>query len=132
MNLKTSFARVLGCAFLGLAIGASCWFWRADAAPLTQQEPGARVLSAQPEVITVETVAGEAERGTVLKIQNQTPFLVIIYSSGVRIGWLRPHRLGLIRGLNSGYHRLFAHTQYASNSWGPRDVWVPGSWNLSF
>lgn len=66
----------------------------------------------------------------VLKVKNRTPFVVIMHVGGVRVGWMRPYRTGVIRGLNPGYHKLYAHTQQGTMSWGPKDVWVPGSWNL--
>lgn len=72
------------------------------------------------------------ENNRVLRVQNQTPFIVILYVSGVRMGWINPQRSGLIRGLMTGNHKLYAHSQYGTVAWGPRDVWVPGTWNLGF
>jgi hypothetical protein len=83
------------------------------------------------DVVTVEEVAREGERN-MLQINNQTPFIVIVYIGGVRLGWMRPYRVGLIRGLMVGYHRLYSHSQYGTTSWGPRDVWIPGTWNLLY
>ena len=95
-----------------------------------------RVVTAQlegtpREMVSVEQVAREGERNT-LQINNQTPFITIVYIGGVRLGWMRPYRIGLIRGLMIGYHRLYAHSQYGTTSWGPRDVWIPGVWNLLY
>ena len=34
--------------------------------------------------------------------------------------------------VTAGYHRLYAHSQYGTTSWGPRDAWIPGTWNLLY
>jgi len=81
--------------------------------------------------ISVEQVAHEADRNT-LRVNNQTPFITILYIGGVRVGWMRPYHTGMINGLLAGYYRLYAHSQYGTMSWGPRDAWVPGSWNLLY
>jgi hypothetical protein len=83
------------------------------------------------DIVSVEQVAREGDRNT-LQINNQTPFITIVYIGGVRLGWMRPYRIGMIRGLMIGYHRLYAHSQYGTTSWGPRDVWIPGVWNLLY
>ena len=83
----------------------------------------------EPFGITVEEVSRQGDRA-VLKVHNRTPFLVIMHVGGVRVGWMRPHRTGLVRGLASGYHKLYAYSRHGSMSWGPKDVWVPGDWNL--
>jgi hypothetical protein len=82
-------------------------------------------------LLLLEGTARAEERG-VMRIQNQTPFLVIVYASGVKIGWLRPYRTGVMRGLQNGLHKFFAHTRYGTTAWGPRDMRVPGSWNLTY
>ncbi len=96
-------------------------------------------VKASPEVgvtinespITVEEVVREGDRN-VLKVKNRTPFIVILNVGGIRVGWMRPYRTGIIRGLTPGYHKLYAHSRYGTMSWGPRDVWVPGNWNLLY
>lgn len=67
----------------------------------------------------------------VLRVRNRTPFIVILYVQGVRVGWLRPLRTGRMRGLKRGYHRVYAHSRWGTVAWGPRSIWVPGSWNLN-
>jgi hypothetical protein len=81
--------------------------------------------------ISVEDVARESDRN-VLQINNQSPFIVILYVGDVRVGFIHPYRSAFIRGLLAGYHKLYAHSQYGTTSWGPRDTWVPGSWNLTY
>jgi hypothetical protein len=83
------------------------------------------------EPVPVEQVAREGDR-TLLQVNNQTPFIVFVYVGGVRIGWIRPYRTAIIRGLANGYHTLYAHSQYGTMSWGPRDAWIPGNWNLIY
>lgn len=115
---------VSGAALL-LLVGLLAPMERLDAAPR-----GAMEATMEPP-ISVESVVMEGDRATV-KIKNQSPFLVIVHSGGVRVGWMRPHRVGIIRGLTTGYHKFFAHSQYGTVSWGPKEVWVPGPWNLVY
>ncbi|MCC6751712.1 MAG: hypothetical protein IT371_28930 [Deltaproteobacteria bacterium] len=75
-------------------------------------------------------VVGHEKGREVLQVRNMTPFLVYIYIQGVRIGWLGPFRSGLLHGLAVGYHNMYGHSQWGSTYWGPRLVWVPGTWNL--
>ena len=86
---------------------------------------------AQISPISVEQVVVEGNR-TVLKVKNRTPFIVILNIAGVRVGWMRPYRTGIIRGLTPGYHKLYAHSRYGTMSWGPKDIWTPGLWNLLY
>lgn len=99
--------------------------------PITHADEGAAAGAVRLEQVPVEQVAREADR-TLLQVNNQTPFIVFIYVEGVRIGWMRPYRTAIIRGLTTGYHRLNAHSQYGTMSWGPRDAWIPGNWNLIY
>jgi hypothetical protein len=132
MKIKVVLASMLGLAALALAAGSI------TAAPTPAPRQGLEV-QALPVVggalpagaITVEEVARDGDRG-LLKIKNRTPFIVILNIGGVRVGWMRPYRTGLIRGLVPGYHKLYAHSRYGTMSWGPRSIWVPGSWNLLY
>jgi hypothetical protein len=102
---------------------------RVEASPAA---PRAAVRGGAPaEPISVLEVVREGERN-MLRVKNQTPFIVIVYIGGVRVGWMRPYRMGMIRGLVPGYHRLYAHSQYGTTSWGPQDIWIPGTWNLVY
>lgn len=76
------------------------------------------------------TFAEDEKNRSILKIYNQTPFVIILYLQNVRVGWLRPNRTGVMRGLKTGYHRVYAHSRWGSAYWGPIRVWVPGQWNL--
>ena len=101
--------------------------------PVTRADEGARAPGAVwLEPVAVEKVAREAERDGLLQVNNQTPFIMIIMVDGVRVGWMRPYRTAIVRGLSTGYHALYAHSQYGTMSWGPRDAWVPGNWNLIY
>ena len=80
--------------------------------------------------LRVEEVAREPERG-VLKLRNNTPFIMLIYVAKVRIAWVKPFRNEQIRGLKDGRHKLYAHSQYGSASFGPRSVTVPGTLNIT-
>ena len=81
--------------------------------------------------ITVEEIVRDGDRA-LLRVRNRTPFMVIMHIAGVRVGWMRPYRTGLIRGLVPGYHKLYAHSRFGSMSWGPSEIWVPGTWNLVY
>jgi hypothetical protein len=83
------------------------------------------------DAIVIEEVKRDGDRA-LLRIRNRTPFIIIVYIGGVRIGWMRPYRVGMIRGLTHGYHRMYAHSRYGTTSWGPRHVWIPGTWNLLY
>jgi hypothetical protein len=72
-----------------------------------------------------------APEQTVLRIMNGTPFIVQIFVEGVRVGWLRPFRTELFRGLKPGKHKVFASSEYATTHVGPVAVDVPGAWNVS-
>lgn len=80
--------------------------------------------------VVVQRLADDTDKAGVLKVHNRTSFVVILHIGGVRVGWLRPQRTGVIRGLASGYHELYAHSRYGSISWGPKEIWIPGDWNL--
>jgi len=77
-------------------------------------------------------IVGVEEDGDrmILRIRNRTPFICIVYIYGRRVGWLKPFRTGLIRGLRRGFHRIYAHSRWGSFYWGPRSTWVPGTWSL--
>ncbi len=96
-------------------------------AKITPHESKAKEASALSAIEVLQDTSRN-----VLKIRNQTPFMVIVYISGIRIGWMKPYRIGTIRGLKSGYHKLYAHSRNGSTSWGPREIWVPGSWNILY
>lgn len=97
-----------------------------------QADPRKVTAQALPDdAITIEEIARDGDRA-LLRVRNRTPFVVIMYIGGVRIGWMRPYRVGLIRGLMPGHHRLYAHSRYGTTSWGPRFIWVPGTWNLLY
>ncbi|MFH1132030.1 MAG: hypothetical protein V1754_11890 [Pseudomonadota bacterium] len=81
------------------------------------------------DAIDVEVMSDGKDR-SILQVRNRTPFVVLLYVHGVRVGWLRPYRTGTIRGLRAGYHRVYAHSRWGSVYWGPKRVWVPGNWNL--
>jgi hypothetical protein len=115
-------ASVATVAMISLLVGSFC---------LTPQRALASQGTDSDDVLSIEQVANEGDR-TLLKVKNRTPFMVIVYVGGVRIGWVRPYRKGLIRGLRPGHHRLYAHTRYGTTSWGPRFIWVPGTWNLMY
>jgi hypothetical protein len=92
---------------------------------------GGSPVALPDDAITVEEIRREGDRA-VLKVKNRTPFILIVYVGGVRIGWMRPYRTGVVRGLMQGHHRLYAHSRYGTTSWGPRFIWVPGTWNLLY
>lgn len=91
--------------------------------------PAAGAVRLEP--VPVEQAAREEDRA-LLQINNQTPFIVFVYVGGVRIGWMRPYRTAVVRGMVNGYHTLYAHSQYGTMSWGPREAWIPGTWNLIY
>jgi hypothetical protein len=132
MKSKIAVASVVTVALLALTVGSITFAPRsvtADPGKVTLVENGV-ALEKTPGV-SVEQVATEGERN-MLQVNNNTPFIIIVYIGGIRIGWMRPYRTGLIRGLMTGYHRLYAHSQYGTTSWGPRDAWIPGTWNLLY
>jgi hypothetical protein len=102
----------------------------ASAAPKAE-EPKVEVVAPGLGNDAIEVVGVEKEGDRmVLRVRNRTPFIVIIYIHGRRIGWLRPFRTGRLRGLRRGFHRLYAHSRWGSFYWGPRSIWVPGTWSL--
>jgi hypothetical protein len=94
------------------------------AAMLTANGPRWSSAHAQP-------AAGREMGHQVLRVRNRTPFIVEIYVGGLRVGWLRPYRSGVLRGLRRGHHRLYAHTRWGTMAWGPRSMAVPGTWSLN-
>jgi len=82
------------------------------------------------------TLAGRGARAAgeqnVLQVHNQTPFILTIYLGDLKLGWVRPFRTGRIRGLVTGYHKLYAHSEFGTVSFGPRETWVPGNWNIVY
>ena len=93
--------------------------------------PAQASSSAIDQAISIEEVIQDGDR-VVLRIKNRTPFILIIYIAGVRVGWLRPQRVALMRGISRGYHKLHAHTRYGTTAWGPKEIWVPGTWNILY
>ncbi len=81
-------------------------------------------------VLAIEDVEHEQDRG-VLRIRNNTPFILTIYIAGMRAGWIKPFRTELFRGLKDGIHTLHALSQYGSAFWGPEKLDVPGTWNVT-
>ena len=135
MKPRTLMASVIMLAGLGLSAGALTLVpWQGLADPAggagSHGDPGAEP-GLSGEAISVERVATDGDRA-LLRIRNRTPFMITLYISGVRVGWLRPYRVGKIRGLATGYHRLYAQSRYGTTSWGPEDVWVPGTWNVLY
>ena len=66
----------------------------------------------------------------ILRVNNRTPFIVVLYIQGKRVGWLRPYNTGVLRGLPAGNHKVYAHSRWGSTYWGPKNVRVPGTWTL--
>ena len=114
---------------IGTMVAAGMLISAGFLAPAAATPQGGAALPDHP--ISVEQLLKEGDR-TVLKVKNRTPFIVILNVGGRRIGWMRPYRTGVIRGLAPGYHKLYAHSRYGTMSWGPRDVWIPGNWNLLY
>jgi hypothetical protein len=121
MKAKIALAASVTVALVALTIGSATY------------QPGVQATSTGVALaqVPVEQVAKGSNRD-MLQVNNQTPFIIIVYIGGIRIGWMRPYHTGLIRGLLTGYHRLYAHSQYGTTSWGPRDAWIPGTWNLLY
>lgn len=122
MKARLIMASVATVATISLLVGSFC---------MTSPRALASQGSDTGDILSIEQVVKEGDR-TLLKVKNRTPFMVIVYVGGVRIGWVRPYRKGLIRGLRPGHHRLYAHTRYGTTSWGPRFIWIPGTWNLIY
>ena len=87
---------------------------------------GGPALAARP----VEEVAGEADRG-VLRITNNSPFILQVFVAGIRVGWIKPFRSELFRGLRDGIHKVYTHSEYGTVAWGPKQVQVPGQLNIT-
>lgn len=129
MKAKITLASVTVAVIVGLVVGGvSLIPRRVQADPEVLTVDGRRLPD---DAITVEEIIRDGDR-SMLRVRNRTPFIVIVYLGGVRIGWMRPYRVGLIRGLMNGHHRLYAHTRYGTTSWGPRFIWIPGTWNLLY
>lgn len=129
MKARMTLASVTMVVVIGLVAGSLSMLPR-------QVKAETRVVKANggklpDDAITIEEIARDGDRA-LLRVRNRTPFIVMVYIGGVRIGWMRPYRVGLIRGLMNGHHRLYAHSRYGTTSWGPRFVWIPGTWNLLY
>lgn len=124
MKIKVILTSIIALATVVLVVGVGTRSGQA-------QEPAPMEGEWAEGSISVEDVYLEEDRG-VLKVKNRTPFMVIMNIGGVRVGWMRPYRTGVIRGLVPGYHKLRAHSRYGTMSWGPRPIWVPGTWNLLY
>ena len=123
---STVVAAVLAIAVL---VGSSN---RAVAEPKTNAPAVKATASGQQlpaDALEVKMIGKEGDRG-IFMVRNRTPFLVLVYVRGVRMGWLRAYRTGIIRGLPVGYHRVYAHSRWGSTHWGPRLLWVPSRWTL--
>lgn len=106
------------------------WFFPSPISAATPDpKAGGTATRLNDDALDVSVIGYEGDRA-VLKVRNRTPFLVVLYIKGVRVGWLKPSKTGVMRGLRAGYHRVYAHSRWGSSYWGPRRVWVPGHWNL--
>lgn len=118
-------------------IAASLLITVAGARPAAAQSPAdsPRIEATSPgqqlpeDALEVKVIDREGDR-SVLMVRNRTPFLVLIYVHGIRMGWLRPYATGVLRGLGTGYHNVYAHSRWGSAHWGPRPLWVPSRWTL--
>ena len=120
-------AAVLSCAVLaGRASHAAA---AAGEEPLVVAEATAAGARLPDDALEVKLISKEGDRG-VLMVRNRTPFLVLVYIRGIRVGWLRAYRTGIIRGLVTGYHNVYAHSRWGSMHWGPRQMWIPSRWTL--
>lgn len=86
-------------------------------------------LAASAPLGTSARSVGEGQQK--LRIRNRTPFILILYVSGVRVGWVKPFRSETVRGLREGYHDVYATSRYGSGYFGPQRTWVPGNWNIT-
>jgi len=75
--------------------------------------------------------ASKASPDQLLKIKNSTPFILQIYIAGIRVGWIKPFRTEVLKGLRTGYHQVYSHSEYGTMSWGPRTARVPGTLNIT-
>ncbi len=66
----------------------------------------------------------------VLRLRNSSPFIIQVFIGGVRVGWVKPFRTELFKGLKGGYHKIYTHTEYGTVAWGPKNVMVPGTLNV--
>lgn len=67
----------------------------------------------------------------VLRIRNRTPFMLTVYIAGIRSGWIKPFRTESFKGLKPGLHQVYVASHYATATWGPEKIQVPGTWNLT-
>jgi len=129
MKARIALASVVAVVVATLVVGSFTLVpSRVQANPMGVTADGTKLPD---DAIVIEEVIRDGDRG-VLRVRNRTPFIIMVYVGGVRIGWMRPYRIGRIRGLMNGYHRLYAHSRYGTTSWGPRSIWVPGTWNLLY
>jgi hypothetical protein len=80
---------------------------------------------------TIGDVGGSTDSEHIaLRVRNKTPFVIIIYVQGKRVGWLKPQNTGVMRGLKRGSHEVYAHSRWGTTYWGPKKLWIPGTWTL--
>jgi hypothetical protein len=95
---------------------AACAFWSA--------------LAVCPNALAAPRPVAAEGRG-VLRIKNNTPFILQVFVAGIRVGWLKPFRTELFKGLRAGVHRIYTHSEYGTVAWGPKPVQVPGQLNIT-
>lgn len=65
-----------------------------------------------------------------LQARNLTRRRLFVLIDGFRIGSVAPGQTFVFRHMPPGYYRLAARSPLGIRSWGPRDLYLPGTWTL--
>lgn len=102
---------------------------------MPQRRGGAKVLLAALLALALVAAGGSPAlaggKTHTLRVRNRTPFILLLYVAGVRVGWVKAFRNETIRGLREGYHEVYATSRYGSGYFGPLKVWAPGGWSIT-
>lgn len=88
--------------------------------------PPAPTSNLAPSIAT----RGGGERDPALLVRNQSGTAALIYADGVLLGWVAGGRSFGFTGLPPGFYRVFAVSPTGARSWGPHDLYLPGTWTL--
>ncbi|MBK8480053.1 MAG: hypothetical protein IPL40_02590 [Proteobacteria bacterium] len=105
----------------------------APAALAALRAPGPSSTSARgrataPRPPSARPSAGDDAKA--LRIDNQSAGAALIYVDGVLLGWVAGGETFTFAGLRPGYYRVFAVAPTGARSWGPQDLYLPGTWTL--
>lgn len=91
----------------------------------TPQRSGKQLLSPTDLV----GIRASSSTGT-LVVTNRSGFSAYLYADGILLGWIAAKSEMTFEGIPTSFYRIYATTPTGIRSWGPADIYIPGSFSL--